>query len=163
MLRKFFNNMEEYFLVWSLGFSVVLVFVQVVMRYVFHNSLSWSEELARYLFLWFSWVGASYAVREKSHFRVLMFADILKGRVRTIFELLILLIWCGFSAFLTYQGAVITKFQIVRWQLSPAMEIPMALAYASVPVGCALMTVRLLADIKNTALRLLRPGEAAQI
>ena len=62
MLKKWFDNAEEYLLVGSLAFNVVLVFFQVVMRYVFQNSLSWSEELARYIFLWQTWVGASYAV-----------------------------------------------------------------------------------------------------
>jgi len=37
----------------------ILVFIQVVMRYVFSNSLSWSEEMARFIFLWLSWIGAA--------------------------------------------------------------------------------------------------------
>ena len=64
MLSRIADKLEEYFLVFCLGFMVLLVFVQVVMRYIFQNSLSWSEELARYLFLWLSWIGASYAVRD---------------------------------------------------------------------------------------------------
>ena len=55
MLKKLWDNLEEYILVYSMMFSVALVFVQVIMRYVFSNSLSWSEELARYLFLWQIW------------------------------------------------------------------------------------------------------------
>jgi hypothetical protein len=46
MVRKIWNHFEEYLLVGSLAFSVALVFLQVVMRYVFQQSLSWSEELA---------------------------------------------------------------------------------------------------------------------
>ena len=153
MFRTLLDKLEEWFLVWTLAFSVLLVFAQVVMRYVFRNSLSWSEELTRYLFLWMSWVGASYAVRCRSHFRVTMFADMLKGRARDAYELLILLIWLGFSVFLTYQGAKISLFLWHRGQLSAAMEIPMALAYASVPVGCALMTLRLALDFKDLAVQ----------
>ena len=43
--KKFLNNLEEYFCVWTLAIMTLVVFVQVVMRYVFANSLSWSEEL----------------------------------------------------------------------------------------------------------------------
>ena len=75
MLKKLWNNMEEYLLVYSLMLSVGLVFIQVVMRYVFSNSLSWSEELARYLFLWQIWVGASYAVKEHRHLRIELIQD----------------------------------------------------------------------------------------
>ncbi len=160
MIKKFIDNFEEYFCVWSLAFMTILVFIQVVMRYVFQNSLSWSEELARYIFLWLSWVGASYAVKERSHFRVEMFANILKGRKRRIFELMVLLTWFGFCVFLAYQGSVVTRHLLTRGQLSAAMEIPMAWAYASVPVGAGLMGLRLVIEIR----KLFRPdpgGEAA--
>ena len=76
-----------------MAIMTILVFIQVVMRYVFSNSLSWSEELARFIFLWLSWIGASYAVKERSHFRVEMFADMIKGTARRQFEYFILIVW----------------------------------------------------------------------
>jgi TRAP-type C4-dicarboxylate transport system permease small subunit len=149
MIKKLIYNFEEYFIVYSLAFMTLLVFVQVVMRYVFQNSLSWSEELARYIFLWLSWIGASYAVKERSHFRVEMFANKLTGASRKYFELFVLLAWFGFCVFLAYQGSTVTRHLLTRGQLSAAMEIPMAYAYASVPVGSALMALRLLVEIKK--------------
>ena len=56
------EKLEEYFLVISMIAMVVIIFLQVVMRYVFNNSLTWSEEIARYIFLWQIWIGVSYAV-----------------------------------------------------------------------------------------------------
>lgn len=53
----FYNSLEAHLLVISLAFTTLLIFVQVVMRYVFNNSLSWSEELARYVFIWQIWLG----------------------------------------------------------------------------------------------------------
>lgn len=159
MMRKFIDNFEEYFCVWSLAFMTILVFIQVVMRYVFRNSLSWSEELARYIFLWLSWIGASYAVKERSHFRVEMFADMLKGKARKIFELFVLLAWFAFCAFLAYQGSMITRHLLTRGQISAAMEIPMAWAYASVPVGSGLMALRLIVEIRKLFAK--QPGEGA--
>ncbi|NLA90137.1 MAG: TRAP transporter small permease [Synergistaceae bacterium] len=119
------------------------------MRYVFQNSLSWSEELARYIFLWQTWVGASYAVRLRRHLRVEMLADLLKGRLRKWYELFIFLVWFAFSVFIAWQGSVMTAFLIKRWQVSAAMQIPIAWAYASVPVGCAMMAVRLIWEMKE--------------
>ncbi|MDR3264687.1 MAG: TRAP transporter small permease [Synergistaceae bacterium] len=141
------DNFEEYFVVWTMAVMTLLVFCQVVMRYVFRNSLSWSEELARFIFMWLSWIGASYAVKERSHFRVEMFADLMKGRGRVRFELLILVVWFAFAAIMTWLGTRLTIFLMERRQVSPAMEIPMSWVYASVPAGCGLMAVRLIVEI----------------
>ena len=149
MLKKWFDNAEEYLLVGRLAFNVVLVFFQVVMRYVFQNSLSWSEELARYIFLWQTWLGASYAVKEHRHLRVEMLADRFKGRARLVFELFVLVVWFGFSGFLAYQGYQMTSFLVQSGQTSAAMQIPISWAYASVPVGCGLMALRLVGEIRR--------------
>ncbi|QVL37730.1 TRAP transporter small permease [Aminirod propionatiphilus] len=137
-----------------MAFNVLLVFFQVVMRYVFHNSLSWSEELARYIFLWQTWLGASYAVRQRRHLRVEMVADRFRGRNRVRFELFVLVVWFAFSLFLAYQGSRMTLFLVRTGQLSAAMRIPISWAYASVPVGCAMMALRLVGEVRLVLRRL---------
>ncbi len=144
---KFIDNFEEYFCVWTMAIMTILVFIQVIMRYVFSNSLSWSEELARYIFLWLSWIGASYAVKEHSHFRVEMFANMIKGDARRYFEIFILVVWFLFSFALTWLGTDLVLFLIDSGQKSSAMEIPMSWPYAAVPVGCFMMCLRLLVEI----------------
>lgn len=156
MWKKHLDNAEEYLLVASLAFNVALVFLQVVMRYIFHNSLSWSEELARYVFLWQTWLGASYAVKEHRHLRVEMLADLLKGRPRLFFELFVLIIWFAFSLFLAYEGTKLTLFLAESGQRSAAMEISMSWVYASVPVGCVLMALRLIVEMRGILVRLVK-------
>lgn len=146
-IGKFLDNTEEYFCAAAMAVMTILVFVQVVMRYVFANSLSWSEELARYIFLWLSWVGASYAVRERAHFRVEMFAGLLKGKARIALEYFVLFAWFVASALLTYYGTQMVLFLIDTGQFSPAMDIPMEWPYACLPVGCAMMSIRLAIEI----------------
>ena len=109
-VKKFLDNFEEYFCVWTMAIMTILVFIQVVMRYVFSNSLSWSEELARFIFLWLSWIGASYAVKERSHFRVEMFANMIKGSCRRFFEYFVLVVWFVFSFILTWLGTELVVF-----------------------------------------------------
>lgn len=159
-IRKFLDNFEEYFVVWTMAIMTVLVFCQVVMRYVFSNSLSWSEELARYIFMWLSWIGASYAVKERSHFRVEMFANLLKGPLRKKFELVILVIWFVFALIMAWLGTKLMIFLMETDQTSAAMEIPMAWVYASVPVGCGLMAVRLIVEIVKILKHTDKPEDA---
>ena len=52
MLKKIDEHLEDILLVTLLSLMSLIIFVQVIMRYLMRNSLSWSEELARYLFIW---------------------------------------------------------------------------------------------------------------
>lgn len=149
-VKKIWDNLEEYLLVYSLMFSLGLIFVQVVLRYCLGYSLSWSEELARYLFLWQTWIGASYAVKEHKHLRIDIIQNFIKGEKQKIkFELFILLIWLFFSITIVYQSGILIKLIYLRRQLSPALQLPMAVAYASVCVGCGLMVIRLVQEIMD--------------
>ena len=53
MLHRAFDVFDEYY-----------HFVQVVMRYVFHSSLTWSEEMARYLFVWLVYFSVAYTAKK---------------------------------------------------------------------------------------------------
>lgn len=158
MIKKIWDHMEEYILVPTLIFSVVLIFTQVVMRYVFQNSLSWSEELARYLFLWQSWVGVSYGVKKNMHLRILILPGKLKGNAKIALELFVNTIWFIFGIFMVIKGTELVMMITGSGQVSPAMGLPMQIAYLSVPVGIFMMNLRL---IESTVMILKGEGKEA--
>ena len=141
------EKLEESFLVASLIATVIIIFLQVVMRYVFKSSLSWSEELARYIFLYQIWVGASYAVKRSSHLRIEILKSKFSPRNQLVFDSFAMLIWLVFVAFLASKSFELTSMIFKRGQLSPAMRIPMGYAYASVPIGSGLMSLRIVQQI----------------
>jgi TRAP-type C4-dicarboxylate transport system permease small subunit len=147
MMKNFWNNLEEYIVIPLLLFAVILIFIQVIMRYVFRSSLYWSEELARYIFLWTVWIGASYATKKVKHLRIKSFTSMFPKRLQKYTEKFVLIIWLGFSVFLLYFGTTLTSRLLLGGQVSPALEIPMGYVYACVPVGCLMMSVRLLERI----------------
>ena len=62
---KFLNErLEEIFLVVLMVAAVVIVAIQIVSRKITETPVPWSEEIARYLFLWLTWVGAAFATKE---------------------------------------------------------------------------------------------------
>ena len=142
-LDKIWDHLEEYVLVYSLMVSVALVFVQVVMRRVFNNSLSWSEELARYLYVWQTWLGVSYAARNGTHLRITMLKDRLPAKAQQILEILVVLVWMGFGIFVIYQGMGVVNTIASFGQKSSALKIPMQFCYMSIPVGMFLMCIRI--------------------
>ena len=154
--------MEEYLLTFSFMFSLTLIFIQIIMRYVVGQSLSWSEELARYIFLWQIWLGTSFAVKENRHIRIDIIPNMIKSdKARAKFEFLVTLIWLGFAIFLTYEGVRLTLVQIEMGQISAAMHLPMSIAYASVPVGCGCMSLRLIGRLSFLMKSIKQNEEAA--
>ena len=146
---RLLNQIEEKFLILNLLFSTLLVFVNVVLRYCFHASLHWVDELARYLFLWLIWVGADFALREGRHLRIGMIADHVKGKARIALEILVLVVWFGFCVFLGWQGIKLVSVVVAQDQLSTSLQMNMGWAYACVPCGAIFMAIRLIFEIRD--------------
>lgn len=147
ILKLLDDKFEEYFLAFTLSLSVLIIFAQVIMRYVLGSSLSWSEELARYLFLWEIWLGASFAVKHNKHLRADVLQTVLPKKFKYPIEVLYTVIWLAFCIFLAYKSTVLVSTISRVGQLSAAMRLPMKYAYASVPAGCILMSIRLIQKI----------------
>lgn len=158
-MSKVLNQIEEKFLVLNLLFSTIIVFLNVVLRYCFHNSLHWVDELARYLFIWLIWLGADFAFHERRHLRIDMLSAALKGKPKLILELFVHIAWFGFCCFLGYQGFKLVSTVVAQDQLSTSMQINMGWAYACVPLGGTFMAIRLIFDIKDMLLTGKIPGE----
>jgi len=143
-LLKVWDHLEEFFLIPSLIISTGLIFFQVIMRYIFRNSLSWSEEVVRYLYVWQTWVGVSYAARNGSHLRITMLKDRLPEKAQKVLEVFVVIVWVGFAVFVMIQGLSAVHAIASFGQKSSALRIPMQICYMSIPVGMVLMSVRLI-------------------
>ena len=83
---------------------VCIVLVSVFFRYVLNHSLSWSDELVRYLFVWFTLLGSAITLREREHIRVEYFAEKLPERIRNMSEIANLICIALFHAVLIILG-----------------------------------------------------------
>ncbi len=66
----------------------IIIFIQVVCRYVFQNSLTWSEEMARYMFVWLVYFSVSYTARREKHIRIDAAINIYPKKARPYIEIL---------------------------------------------------------------------------
>lgn len=64
---RWLDRAEFWFIALACMGIVVLVFLGVLSRFIFSNPMAWSEELARYLFLWAALVGAAAGCRTNQH------------------------------------------------------------------------------------------------
>jgi len=140
---------EAAVLITLVAVMTVVVFLQVVYRYVLTQPLHWSEELARYLFVWLSILGATLGLQKRGHFGLDFFYRMFPDKGRRFLQFLIYLLMGGVILVILVQG--IKLVQITVLQESPAMGISMGWAYACLPVAAALMTIHLLVIfIKDT-------------
>ena len=147
-LKKLLDEkLEEWFLAATMIVMVVLIFVQVITRYIFENSLTWSEELARYVHIWQIWIGASLAVRKKEHIKVEAFKKIFNAKIQKVIDLIALLCWFSLAVFLAIAGTDLVTTIFAKGQNSPAMQMPIWLVYSAIPLGGLLMSIRLIQQI----------------
>ena len=136
------ERIVQYALVGMVGLMTVIIILQVFMRYLFLYSLSWSEEVARYLMIWVSFLGASLALKYGFHigveFVINRIPEEMRGWVNLIAKIGILI----FLIYFTIGGFRVSW--AVRDQDSPALLFSMAYAYLSAPVGGVFMIIQLL-------------------
>lgn len=141
-VKRIFNNIEEYIVIVLLAIMTVVVFWQVVCRFVLKASLPWSEELSRYILVWTTFLGASIGVKRGAHIGVEAFVMILPKNMQTVVKYLGIIISIIFCIVVLNGSLGIIEKQITNHQVSPAMQIPMWYAYAALPVGSLFMAIR---------------------
>ena len=128
-----------------LGLVVLTTFLQVATRYFLETSLSWTEEGARYSFIWMSMMGASLATRHGSNAAIDIIGDFLRGKAKAAHSILVQssIIWA--AAVIGVYGVSMAEVMMVR--NSAALGIPMGYVYIAIPVGCAGIVVQCLANL----------------
>lgn len=127
--EKYLTHAMNTVIVASMAMMVVMVFANVVLRYVFNSGITVSEELARFCFLWLIFVGSVVAMRERGHLGV----DSLIARLPRSGKVLFVLISNALMLWVCYLFFVGSWRQtVVGWgTLKPATGIPMAFHYAT--------------------------------
>ena len=140
---------EPLLLIIILSSTSIIVFAQVVARYVFDDAFYWSEEIARYLFIWLIYVALSYGVKVDKHIRMdsLVTLNILPETGKKIVTLIADFIFLVFSIFIAYYGTQVLLVTIRRGQTMPSTELPMWLVYTAVPLGYFVCSFRLVQRI----------------
>ena len=130
-----------------LAVMVVLLSIQVVGRYVFDDPPDWTEELARMIFIYLTFVGGALAVARNANLRIDSLRERLTPRSRMMLDIGLALIGVVFLAVTLYYSVGL----LARLSHQPMTSVPISKAfmYAAVPVGCALMLVYELVRIRD--------------
>lgn len=141
-LRKAFDHLARGVRVVVVVLALVMLAslsLQVVMRYVFGQALSWSEELALACFSWSMLLAIAAGVREAIHVRMDLLVDRLPQPLRQGLDRLVALATAGAGAFVAWAG--IRYVGDTAGATSAAIGYPIAYLYASAPVCGALIAL----------------------
>lgn len=136
-----------------MGVMTVLISWQVFARYVMGNSLSFSEEVARFSTVWLTMLGAAYAYRHGALIAVELLPNLLGPRMQTALKIVVAMASALFALVLLREGLAITER--VMSQTAPSTRVSMAWLYAAMPAGAAMILLNALAIIADS----LRPAE----
>lgn len=143
MLNKFDKKFEESILCVLLVIMTIILGIQIVARYVFGNSLAWSEELVRYLFVWSAFLGVPYCIRKGTSIKVDQFRELMPIGVRKALAYIDKVIIFALFLILAIFSFDVIRSTYISGQTSAAMGIPMWLVQSSVFVGSVLSMIRI--------------------
>ena len=137
-------NLEEFILVILLLSMTVIMGIQVCTRYLFGNSLAWSEEITRYLFIWSGFISVSYCTKKCISIKIEQFISMFPKRGKEMIKLVNHTIEIIFFLFLIPYAYLYLKSAIVSGQTSPACGIPMYYIQAAPLFSFILVSIRII-------------------
>lgn len=138
------KTFEKYLLAFNTGALMlllaamaVIIFSNVVLRYTTSQSIEWAEEVARYMMVWLTFLGAGPVLRYGGHIAVDNLQDSLPRAWAQAVRVLIAGLLFIFFAFILYAGLVYVER--VQYQMTPTTQISMSWVYAAMPLGGLLL------------------------
>ena len=149
MFKAIDDYLEETILLILLVLMTAIMGVQIVSRYIFQNSLTWSEELVRYMFVWSAFLGVPFCIKHGLSIKVDQFRNLFPVPLQRILMYIDKII-----IFLLFLVLFIYSFKVVRatylsGQTSPAMQLPMWIVQLSVCVSSLLSMIRSIQNLLN--------------
>jgi TRAP-type C4-dicarboxylate transport system permease small subunit len=124
--------------------------MQVILRYVFRASNAWSEELSRYLFIWFTYLSACVCVYKNTHIRIDTLLKVWPKMLRPAIMVIGNLLFLAFCVITTYYGVIYTQSLMAGGRVSLGLQLQMWIVFAVIPVCNTAMALRLIQNmVKN--------------
>ena len=139
-IRKVINTVIKIACILLFGFMVIIGTYQILVRYIFNNPSTISEELLTYSFTWMSLFAAAYVFGKREHMRMGFLADKLSSKKLTILNVIIEIITIAFALIvMVYGGVSITSLSMT--QKTASLGIPMGYIYIVLPITGIIITL----------------------
>lgn len=145
-----YNEIEEKLLVISMVISIVVLFINVVLRKAFNSSLFGSDEIARIMFIWMSWLGISLAERKNQHVTIDVLTEKLSGTPKKVVAIISDIITAVLLVTLFITSYFVTMEKMAFGSVTPMFQIPSWIMPLAMLVGCGIMGIRVITKLIKT-------------
>lgn len=139
------NNLEKVLCAFLLSAATIILTLQLILRWT-GLPLDWTEEIARYCFVWLVYIACAYGVKQRAHISVDITTLFLKEKGRVILKIVSNVLFFIFAVVITYNGILLLINLAGLGQVSPAVQIPMVIPYSSYVFGFIIVMIRLVQD-----------------
>ena len=139
---KILDKIEEYICAVCIVVMTLLVFANVLSRYVLHMSLSFSDEITTNLFILLSMMGAAIATKRRAHLGLTILTDAVSPGTKKFLLTAGFAIGTVFCAALCWYGIEMVRHQINLGQVTPTMQWPEWIFGTFIPFGAVFLTIR---------------------
>lgn len=139
------TRLEEFLLMITFTVILILIGSEVINRYVFNSSIAWAQEVAIYLYVFMSWMGASYAVRRRLHLSMDLIQSKMTPKLRIAvisFNNVLFLVLMGFVVYYGQEVALLQRNYGRTLFGMPSLQT--WYFYILIPITGALIMVRIL-------------------
>lgn len=142
MFDKILTRTENFTVAVTFAVMTIVAFVNVVSRYAFHGSLSWSAEIVTALAVYMIMIGTSAATRLDLHPGFTLVPDSARGWARAVVVIAIGVLTLAFFALLGWLGLEQVQSQMAGGRVTPSLSLPQWVLSLAIPIGAVLGGVR---------------------
>ena len=163
-LLRHIGRVEEHVLCLMVLQMGISIFVQVVMRYLFHSAITWLAELVHIEVVLLTFFGASLAIKYGSHICVDVLKNTLREPLLGLLDAVNHLIIAAYAALIIFFGSTLIRLMVAHPHFTPTLRIPKHYLYFVVCIGMALIGVRSLYKSYHIFSTFLKrnPGEGSE-
>jgi TRAP-type C4-dicarboxylate transport system permease small subunit len=150
------DDIIAFVIFWALA---LVVFLQFFSRYILNDSAAWTEEIARYMLMWVTFIGAAIVMRRGTNIGVEVLMHMLPTGPQRVLRFFIDVVTVGFVGLLCWFSIAITERMGI--QRMTVIDVSMSVVYGGIALGCFLMFWRAVQAFIANARRGWRPDPNA--
>lgn len=141
-MKKYIKNLEEIVSSFFIIITVVLVILNVILRYGFNKGIYWTEEVTTISFVWSVFIGASACYRKNLHIGIDMIKNMFSKKIQNVINQIVNILLLIINGYITYLSIIFIRGASAK--KTPVLGIPSIYMNASLLVGFGLMTIHTL-------------------